>query len=83
MQLFASSNRVMAGTPTHRFWVAIHHDSFIASIAEAERGVAAAVVKLNALTDAVRAATKNQHFLVGGWPGFTEACRNSEGAVSG
>ena len=48
----------------HGFRVAIDHDRFIASVMQGKAGVAAAIVKLNALTDAVWAATEDDDFLL-------------------
>mmetsp|Transcript_894 Transcript_894/g.2080 ORF Transcript_894/g.2080 Transcript_894/m.2080 type:complete len:1014 (-) Transcript_894:28-3069(-) len=50
-----------------RLGVAVHHDGLVAGVAQAERRVAAAVVKLNALPNAVGAAAQDEHLLrVGG-----------------
>ena len=43
------------------FGVRVGHDCHHARVAQGKRGVAAAVVKLNALTNAVGAAAKNEH----------------------
>ena len=43
----------------HRFGIAVHHDRLEAFPAEAEHGMAAAIVELDALPDAVGAAAKN------------------------
>ena len=54
----------------HGFGVAVDHNRFKARFAQGERGVNAAVVKLDALTDAVRAAAENHHFFTVGRTGF-------------
>ena len=43
----------------HRFRVAVDHDGLVAILAQRERGVHAAVIELDALTDAVRPATEH------------------------
>ena len=50
----------------HGFGVAVHHNRFKARFAQGECGVNAAIVKLDALADAVRAAAENHHFLTVG-----------------
>ena len=52
------------------FGVAIDHDGFVAVFAHGKRGVYAAVVKLNALPDAVRPATEHHDFFLVGGFGF-------------
>ncbi len=47
----------------HGFGVAVDHDGFIAGLGQRVAGVAAAIVKLDPLTDAVGAAAKNHDFL--------------------
>ncbi len=54
----------------HGFGVAVDHNRFKARFAQGECGVNAAVVKLDALTDAVRAAAENHHFFTVGRTGF-------------
>ena len=43
----------------NRLWVAVDHDGFIALIGQGIAGVAAAIIKLDALTDPVRTAAQN------------------------
>ena len=43
----------------HGFGVAVDHDGFIARVIQREAGVAAAIIKFNALADTVRAAAKD------------------------
>ena len=45
-----------------RFRIAIHHDGFETIFAESEGRVAAAVIELNSLPDAIRAAAENHDF---------------------
>ena len=45
------------------FRIAVDHDRFIASVMQRETRMAAAIVKLNALADAVGSATENDDFL--------------------
>jgi len=40
----------------NRLWIAIYHDGFETVFAQRERGMTAAIVKFNALPDAVRPA---------------------------
>ena len=56
------------------FRVAVHHDGFVAHLAESHGGVAAAVVEFDALADSVRATAENHDLLrVGGSSGFVLA----------
>ena len=48
------------------FRVAVDHDGLVAGIAQREGGVAAAIVELDALADAVRAAAEDHHLLAVG-----------------
>ena len=57
----------------YRLRVAVDHDGFVTVLAQGQRSVYAAVVKLNALTDAVGAATQNHDFFVGSRLGLTLA----------
>ena len=50
----------------NRLGVAVHHDRFDADIGKGECGVATAIVKLDALTDAVGAATEDDDLLAVG-----------------
>ena len=43
--------------------IAVDHDRFVAGVGEREAGVAAAIVELDALADAVRAAAEDDHLL--------------------
>ena len=43
----------------HRLRIAVDHDGFVAGVLQREGGVAAAIVELDALADAVRAAAEN------------------------
>ena len=43
----------------HRFWVAVHHDGFVAVLFEREGGMNAAVVKFDPLADSVRASPED------------------------
>ena len=45
--------------------VAVHHDRLVTGLAQREGGMDAAVVKLDPLTDAVRAAAEHHHLLPG------------------
>ena len=45
------------------FRIRVHHDGFEAILLERERGVDAAVIELDALPDAIRAAAENHHLL--------------------
>ena len=49
--------RVVVGR--HRLRIAIHHDRFVAVFAQRKRRVAAAIVELNSLRDAIRPAAQN------------------------
>ena len=49
----------------NRFGIRIHHDGFKSVFLQRERGVDAAIIKFNALADAVRAAAENHHLLRG------------------
>ena len=49
------------------FRVAVHHDRLVAIFAQCKRSMAAAVVELYALPDAVRTAAKDHHLLLRGW----------------
>src|SRR3546814_16350173 len=49
----------------HRLRIAVHHDGFIAGLAEGIGGVDAAVVELDALADAVRPAAEAHHLGAG------------------
>ena len=42
-------------------WIRVHHDGLEAKLAQGERGVDAAVIELDALANAVRAAAQNHH----------------------
>ncbi len=48
----------------NRFGVRVHHDDFVAFATQRKGGVAAAVVKFNALTDSVRAAAQHHDALL-------------------
>ena len=51
----------------HRFRIAIDHDGLVARILQREAGMAAAIIELDALADAVRPAAQDHDlFLVGG-----------------
>ena len=54
----------------HGLRVAVDHDGFIAVFAHGKRGMHAAVVELDALTDAVRATAQHHDLLVAGRCGF-------------
>ena len=47
----------------NRFRITVHHNGFVAQPLQGERGVAAAVIELNPLPDAVRAAAEDHHLL--------------------
>src|SRR3546814_3104845 len=49
----------------HRLRISVHHDGFIAGLAEGIGGVDAAVVELDALADAVRPAAEDHHLGAG------------------
>src|SRR5262249_55934634 len=55
------------------FGIAVHHDRFDAKLLEREGGVAAAVIELDALADAVGAAAENHDLFAGGGLGFALA----------
>ena len=50
----------------HRLRIAIDHDGLVADVLEREGGVAAAIIELDALADAVRAAAEDDDFLLVG-----------------
>ena len=52
------------------FRIAVDHNGLIALICERVAGVAAAIVKFNALPDPVWSAAQNNHFFAIRWPGF-------------
>ena len=54
----------------HRFRVAVDHDGFIADLFQREAGVAAAIIELDPLPDAVRATTENDDLLAVRWLRF-------------
>src|SRR6185436_12844766 len=56
----------------HCLRVAVDHDGLVAGLLEREGGVAAAVVELDALTDAVRSAAENDDFLLIRRRGFVD-----------
>ena len=47
----------------HRLGIAVDHDGLVAGLAQREAGVAAAIVELDALADAVRAAAEDDDLL--------------------
>ena len=47
----------------NRLRIAVHHDRLAAEFLQRKRGVAAAVIELDALADAVRATAENHHLL--------------------
>ena len=51
----------------HRLRIAVDHDGFIAGVVQREAGMAAAVVELDALADAVRAAAEDDDLLLVRW----------------
>jgi hypothetical protein len=57
------------------FGIRVDHDGLEAVLLERERGVDAAVIKLDALADAVRAAAEDHHLL--GVSGFTSSSPRS------
>ena len=63
------------------FRVAIDHDGLVAVFAQRQRGVHTAVVKFNALPDAVRAATEHHDFFVVRGRRFTLAALRLVGRV--
>ncbi len=48
----------------NRLRVAVHHDRFVTQLAQGLNGVYTAVIKFDALSDAVRSAAKNHDFLL-------------------
>ena len=54
----------------HRFRVAVDHDGFIAVFTHCQRGMHAAIVKLDALSDTIRPAAQHHDFFVAGGCGF-------------
>ena len=54
----------------HRLRIAVDHDRFVAGLAQREAGVAAAIVELDALADAVRAAAEDDDLLALARPRF-------------
>src|SRR3546814_12638148 len=65
--LFRSEGEAVRGVVIrrHRLRIAVHHDGFIAGLAEGIGGVDAAVVELDALADAVRPAAEDHHLGAG------------------
>src|SRR3546814_18022242 len=57
----------------HRLRIAVHHDGFIAGLAEGIGGVDAAVVELDALADAVRHAAESSEARRVGTEGVRES----------
>ena len=53
-----------------RLRIAVDHDGLVADLVQRERGVAAAVVELDALADAVRPAAEDDDLLLVGWRGL-------------
>ena len=53
-----------------RLRIAVDHDGFVAVFAQRERGMAAAVIKLNSLPNTVGPAAQNHDFFFGGRRGF-------------
>ena len=54
----------------HRLRIAVDHDGLVADVVQRERRVAAAVVELDALADAVRPAAEDDHLLLVGGRGL-------------
>ena len=54
----------------YRFRIAVDHNGLIALICERVAGMAAAIVKFNALPNPVWTAAQNNHFFAIRWPGF-------------
>ena len=67
----------------HGFGVAVHHDGFIARSRQRIAGVAAAIVKLNPLSDPVRATAKDDDFLGVGRTRFAFHIAHRGGLVGG
>src|SRR3546814_16871810 len=61
LPIIQASGGVIVGR--HGLRVAVHHDAPEPVLAQAERGVHAAVVELDALADAVRPAAQHHHIL--------------------
>ena len=73
--------RVIVGG--HRFRVAVDHDGFIAHVRQRKAGVAAAIIELDPLTDAVGAAAQNDHFLAVRGAGFAFHIAHRGGFIGG
>ena len=52
------------------FRVAVDHDGLETILAQSQRGMNTAVIKLDTLSDAVRSPTQNHDFLIIAWQGF-------------
>ncbi len=66
-----------------RLRVAVDHDGFIAGLGQREAGVAAAVVELDTLTDAVRSAAQDYDLIAIGGGGFANGCARQPTLVCG
>ena len=63
----------------HRLRIAVDHDGLVAGFLEREGGVAAAIVELDALADAVRAAAENDDLLFVASARASSAARPAKG----